>query len=263
MQKIYNYVIAFLFLSSYGQEKCTIFVTDSSKNPLESVLLLNLQNQKFAYSDSTGKVSIEASNLNDSLKLSLPSFEEKKLTFEDLHLANGQVILQSKPIYLDEIVIESNEDISFEISGKKKYYSSFISNGGALVSGYLHKKKTSYNKLKSVTFKFDKPQSSVDSKIRLVILEQSTLMPIKEYRLSEEISEEVILDVDSFTEFEQGKNYLIGFELVGNSKNEVKVLSSSVKNAATYIKPKPFSKWTPLEKNRPTFIINYKLTFTK
>ena len=261
----------FIVSAAFAQQEVTLFVQTEDLIPLEDVIVFNIKTKDFYYTNDKGIASLKYKTELDSFKLSIPSFEDRIYTIAQIKKLSNILLLKEKPILLDEILIISNQpksDIFFKLKTKKKRFFEFTSPGGSIVSPYVHKKQKS-NNLSSVSFFFDntKMQTDSDIKIRLLIFsDDNTWIPIIEsptaFSLSSDKSEINIFFKNNTIKFEEGKKYLIGFELLNKDKiNSVSVLSTSLKNSSSYFRAVPNSEFVQLEKEDPSFSLYYEIYF--
>jgi hypothetical protein len=253
------------------QSIITFSIQNAESKPLEDVIVSSLTTNDFYYSDKNGNLLLKYKTDEDRFKMSIPSFEDEYYTISEIKALNNLVQLKEKAIVLDEILVTSRSkksNILYKLKAKKQYFFNFTSPGGSIVSPYLHKTVES-DTLSSISFFFDhtKIEENQDIKIRLLIFkDDKKWKPLLEsptvFFIDSERNELNISFKNSKIIMEERQNYLLGFELINKEKsNTVEVLSTSIKNTISYLKPSPNQKWFQLEPEKPKFSLYYEIYF--
>lgn len=264
------YFLLFLGIA-FAQQSIIISVQTEDFKPVEDAIVFNLVTNDYNYTDINGQVKLNYQTELDSFKIIIPSFEGYSYTISQIKKLNNVILLKKKSILLDEVMIisaVSKSNIFFKLKTRKKRFFDFTSPGGSIVSPYLHKKQKS-NQLSSLSLFFDNSKLKPDSdiKIRLLIFKDNNKwIPLVEspaaFYLSNDKSEINISFKNSTIAFEEGQQYLIGFELINKEKvDSVSVLSTSLKNTLSYLKPSPNERFFQLEKDEPSFSLYYEIYF--
>ena len=270
-------IILFLFILYYpyivvSQNNIKIKVKANGIEKLENVVVCNLSNKYFNYTNSNGEIVVVYSSLNDIIKFIYPFYEETSFSIDQILKNNNSIELVQKTINLDEVLLikkgslKKEKQFIYKPKQRKNYYSKFISSGGAMVSSYVHK-KGKFNKLKSISFFIDTSSFVSDGiQIRPILKKiiDNNLKYLAENNEAVVINKnnkEINIELTNMDlVLKENEKYYFGFELIDNSKqNEVAVLSFNSKKAMTYIKSNPVAEFVPLEKVDHSFSIYFEL----
>lgn len=272
MKKLKRLLFFYLILFS-GIIKCqnlidVKIVTSENNEAIENAIVLNLQNNKFVYTDSFGLSSLNYKTELDSFKIIIPSFNEKTFIIKNIK-QNHTVSLEPRITLLKEVIVKSrNEDYkklkNYSVKSKKKYYTSHISNGGAIVSEFILNEDRN-KKLQSISF-FIKAEEGVEIRPLLYEISKEGWVPVIETPLTFFVnseSQELNMNIENLDiELKPRTRYVIGIALIDKNKtNRVEILSSLNKGLISYLKPKPNSNWFRIQPTNPNFSIYYSVYF--
>ena len=104
------FILLLIVLAGLTANSQTITVFDNSNlQPIENLVLVNLQHTKTALTDNHGKAKLDAFNPNDNIFFQHPSYQELVLSFDQIKDLHFKIGLNASIINLSEVVVSASK----------------------------------------------------------------------------------------------------------------------------------------------------------
>jgi hypothetical protein len=271
-----SFIIAILFysLSTFSQQELKVYTVSEIDYPIENVLVYNLNNNTFNYSDPSGETILNYTSGKDSTNIRIPGYEPVYLTIEDIFARNNKIFLKPYFEELDQVWITDSKVkgkmLKREMKAKNKYFTELVSSGASLISTYHHKDCSGV--LQALTFYIDKTAlKKTDStylRPLIYLLEGDNKVSLLDTPYAILIDNNQAKDVlinfaNSKIPLVKDNTYLFGFEVINRDdrKEKIQIRVGNSKGNYSLLKGNPTSDWTKLSIGKEGFSIDYELYF--